>query len=446
MSKLIVRRSDFVRPLHADTRVSADSSFIDRFELSVGDWALYGEEDAICSALAEFRHAELITSHGEPIKLFNSVIIERLWQFKRMKFSKNPTKDSLTEPSTLISGSCARAPTNNRAVTVRPDEKGRICFLTQLNLTRFTQAQQLKKVTRLDRPSIASEHVLQIEPEPSWYEDEIPLMPATNVIIGPNKKYAYALKSPRTTQLRRYISLVQDILQNVVANAFRDGSARAEEFPFFTLRAIEFYWEFDQPSAIDYVISLRPRLEAQADDIIEDLYPVDIPSFRLKGQSPSFKMKLTKYISLKIYAKTNRRVRFEVEFRDSAINTHSGNRTSETIEGIVTLIPKLATEAAKRLNKVLQSIAPLSVPASSLTALQLMHVITREARHPYVAEAIIAALVSFGRIAPYNNDPLRETIHRLRDRNVLEPQVPKSSVYVVTEAYRESLERLRQFR
>jgi hypothetical protein len=31
--KPIVRRSDFVRPLHADTRVSADSAFIDRIEV-----------------------------------------------------------------------------------------------------------------------------------------------------------------------------------------------------------------------------------------------------------------------------------------------------------------------------------------------------------------------------------------------------------------------------
>jgi len=180
--------------------------------------------------------------------------------------------------------------------------------------------------------------------------------------------------------------------------------------------------------------------------MFEDSYAINIPSFRLKRQSPSFKIKLTQYIALKVYAKTNRRVRFEVKFRDFVINLQSGNRTSSTIEGIVALIPKLASEVAKRVNTLLQSIAAVPVPSSRYTALQLMHTITREAGHPYVAKAIIATLVSFGRIAPFNNDPIKEALSRLKDRKVLEPQLPKSSTCVVTEAYREPLERLRHFR
>jgi hypothetical protein len=443
----MMTRADFVRPLTPDTRVNAASAFIDRFELSVGDWALFGEEDAICSSMNEFRNEVRTTARGDFLPVFRGELIRRRSDFGKLKFANNPTTDSLTAPGILVSGTCQTAPWGYNRTPPMPNEQARIRFRTQLNLTRFIQAQGLKRINWLGRPAISRRHVLEIQPDPSWYADEIPLAPATNIVIGPNRKYAYALKADRPDQFRLYTRLVNGMLSDVVNHAFDGSEVRAVAIPQYTLHSIEFYWEFDQPSAIDYVVGLRPQLLANSYDVTEDHYPVDLPSLQITGQSPSYKIKLTKFMSLKIYAKTNRRVRFEVSFKDDAINKFSkAKRSSDTLVGIAALLPNLAAEAARRVNILLQSIASGPVPPSDHTALQLLHIITREAGHPYVAETIISALVAFGRVALFRNEPLREAVHRLRDAKVLKTNPAGSSKYVVTEPYREPLERLRQFR
>jgi hypothetical protein len=452
MLKPIVRRSDFVAPLTAETRVSADTAQIDRIEISFGDWALVGDERAIVSGMNELYHAEVTTPSGTPLPLFKGELIDGPTAFRNLKFAKNKTTDSLTAPHILIAGAGQLVSWSTQRSARRPDEKARIRFRTQLNLTRFLQAQDTKRITRLDRPAVSGGHKLTIEPDPSWYEHEIPLMPATNVIIGPDRKYAFALNENRTTQFARYAGMVDQLLTHEVAQAINRPSAQAQFLPSYTLHGIELYWEFDQQDAISYVVRLRQSLLTASRDLTEDTYPVNNPSVRVEGQSPSYNIKLTKFSSLKVYAKTNRRVRFEVSFRHDGISTATkvgrinGRRTHQTLDGVTALLPLLASIAARHVNCLLQSSAAGPPPPSNHTALQLALAITREAGHPYVAETIISALVALGRVALFKNDPLRDAVHRLKERGVLRTSPPGSPTYVVSDEYREPLERLRKLR
>lgn len=437
-------------PLHADTRVSADTAQIDRIELSFGDWALVGEVDAIVAGMNELYHVELQTPSNTALPLFKGELIDGPTAFRNVKFAKNKTTDSLTSPHILIAGAGQIVSWSTQRSARRPDEKARIRFRTQLNLTRFLQAQDTKRFTRLDRPKVAGGERLTIEPLPSWYEDEIPLMPATNIIIGPDRKYAFALKEKRTTQFARYAGMVDHLLSHEVSRVINGPTAQAVLLPSYTLHGIEFYWEFDQQDAISYVVGLRQTLLTASSDLTEDTYPVENPSLRVESQSPSYKIKLTKFSSLKVYAKTNRRVRIEVSFRDDGISTATkvgkinGRRSHQSLTGITALLPLLATKAARHVNRLLQSIAAEPPPPSNHTALQLVLAITREAEHPYVAETIISALVSLGRIALYKNDPLRDAVHRLKERGILRTHPPRTPTYIVTDEYREPLAALRR--
>ncbi|HEY9038602.1 MAG TPA: hypothetical protein VIN05_06635 [Roseovarius sp.] len=447
MSITIVRRSDFLHRLTPETVVTPDDAFIDRIDLSIGNWALLGDSDAICSALEHLRRETLtVTPYGEVLQIFQGDLIEHIHDVRHLRFTANPNADRLNRAHTLVSGSVGLAGWGNRQNQRLDNEKARIVFRAQLNLTRFIQAQHLKRATRLDTPKLASDYVLAITPESRWYRDEAPLLPATNVIIGPDLKYAYALKSSRQAQFRRYLKLIHSMLHQSLGVAFEDEDAEACQLPNLTLHQIEFYWEFDHDNPIDYVVSIVPRLRQQAADVREDQYLVSLPEYSISCQSPCIKLALTRTIELKVYAKTNRRVRFEITFKDRAIGTYGGGQTATTAKRLVSKIAPLAEEAARRCNEVLQSITAAPPPPSTISAFQLMHAIYQKARSPYVAETVIAGLLAFERITPYGNDPLKETIHALRDAGILRTSRPRSRVYVVTNEYSAALQRLRELR
>ncbi|SIT82454.1 hypothetical protein SAMN05421665_1464 [Yoonia rosea] len=448
MSNPIVRRDSFVRSLSAQTQITAENAFIDRIRLDVGDWALSGDTDQICDALTNLREAETYTANGECVQLFNNHIIEAIWNVRGLKFNSNPNRDNLAQNAPLLSGKVDLAMWQYRPVSRQPGEQARIVFETQLNLTRFIQAQRLKRITRLDRPKLASEYILAISPEESWYETETPLRPATNLIIGPNKKYAFALSQSMTQQLEHYLTVACDTLSNVMLEAFDGSRATATHIPYLSLKEIEFYWEFDSDAPIDWVLSMREILAQQSESFGEDMYQTTHPSLQTQNQSPCFTLRMTQFIRIKVYAKTNRRVRFEVKLKENAINNTAGRRTHDSIDGVLSMIAPLAQEAAKRLRPVLQSIAAEPQPRGSFTAVELMHQILRASDDPHVSETIIASLVTFGRIAPYNNDPIRHAIKKLKELKVpiLRPRIPRSRICVVTDEYRDALASLRLYR
>ena len=429
------------------TTVAAEDAFIDRINLTIGDWALFGEQDNICSALEFMRRETTIQAqHGELLQVFQGPLIERIWDVRNLRFTANPRTDSLDQAHTLVSGSVELGNWGTRPHSRQEGEEARISFRTQLNLTRFLQAQQLKRIPHPEKPALAAGYILAITPEERWYRDEVPLLPATNIIIGQSAKYAYALKSSRGAQFRRYVRLISAFLERAIVTSFEDENADARRLAYYSLHEIEFYWEFDHDSPIDYVISILPHLRQSSAKVRQVEYEINVPRFSLSCQSPCIKLALTRNIELKVYAKTNRRVRFEVSFKDSAIGTHGGGQTATSIAILADKIPLLAAEAARRCNDVLQSIASAPPPPSTVSAFQLMHEIYTRARNPHVAEAIIAALVTFQRIAPYNNDPLKHAIHDLRDAGVLQTRRPRSRVYIVTDEYQQPLQRLRQMR
>jgi hypothetical protein len=304
----------------------------------------------------------------------------------------------------------------------------------------------LKKRSPLDRPRLAAGYVLAIDPEESWYTDEAPLIPATNIIIGPRQKYAFALKKSQSAHLSRYLNLIKGMLNRVVSTSLIGEDATHIRFAAYSLKEIEFYWEFDSNNPIDYVESIRPIIMATNENVSEAMYDIHQTQYNLQGQSPCLTVRLTRDIKIKIYAKTNRRVRFEVTLKQDAINRAAGRRTASTSKALINMVPQLAQEAAGRLNMLLQSIAASPAPKSTFTSVQLIYAITRACNTPYESETIIAALTTFGRIALQNNDPIKDVIHILRDRGILRNLKMRSKIYVVTDEFTEPLERLRQFR
>ncbi|MFD1344653.1 hypothetical protein [Litorisediminicola beolgyonensis] len=107
------------------------------------------------------------------------------------------------------------------------------------------------------------------------------------------------------------------------------------------------------------------------------------------------------------------------------------------------MIDELRAYAAKKLNEVLPILNEARDQRSTANALRLLWEIQRACSDYHLAEMVAASLVSFGRIAPYNNDPVREAVDRLKGAGVLRPVVARSPVCVVTEEFQGPLQELR---
>ncbi|MWB79378.1 hypothetical protein GLS40_15165 [Pseudooceanicola sp. 216_PA32_1] len=441
MSKLIIKREDFVQELAPPYQVRAEDAFIDRLELTVGDWALYGSDDDVLAQLNRLRDAEIYDGDGEVIRLFRTFSTDRLSGKFDIRFASALNDDANTGKSPLIAGRL------EKSGRYRPHRRLvgaglQFGFACTLNLTRWVQAQQLKRYSRPDRPQILSDYVMAIAPDDSWYADERPLVQSTNLIIGPNRRYGYAKGHSLERHLANYIRAVSRLLTRSINDLPLDGQRAPERERYYSLREIEFYWEFEHDSPIQYVWNvIRPAISASSRSFVGGR-DVDLPSAEVYAQSPNVKAQIAKATWLRVYAKTDQRVRFEIVLERGAIESCLGARSGNSLHSIAAMISPLRDVATNHLNAVLPHLNQTATMPSTATALRLLSEVQRACGNHHLAEAIVGALIVFGRVAPYNNDPMREAVNNLKEAGVLRPIRPRSRICVVTEEYRRPLEKL----
>jgi hypothetical protein len=445
MSEHITYRSDFVLNLEEPFQARAEDAFVDRIEMTIGDWGLFGSETEVMNQIHRLRDAEVFDSDGQTLPLFHSIQSKSLYGKLDVRFATAISDDKVTGRSPLISGRL------EKSGRYRPHEslanaRLQFSFACTLNLTRWVQAQGLKRITRLNRPRIATEYVMAIAPDPAWYEEERPLVPSTNIIIGGLKRYGYAKGYPLERHFANYLRTTSRLLTNSIAQLPLDGHQTPVRERYYSIREIEFYWEFDHNSPISYVWNIiRPAL-GLSDRGFLGSREIENSSVELIGQSPNVKVMLGKGTWLRIYAKTDRRVRFEVLLESSAIERLQGARGGNSFQSIARMLQGLRDYATEKLNEVLPRLNRDASTSSTATAMLLMSEVQRACPDHHLAEMIVSALVCFGRIAPYNNDPARDAIDKLKKAGVLEPIRSRSRICVVTERYEQALDQLRRSR
>ena len=288
---------------------------------------------------------------------------------------------------------------------------------------------------------------MAIDPDPDWFRNEFPLVNATNLIIGPWTKYAYARSRSPKIHLARYLRLVDGVIGRALSEATPENARNPSRVKHYSLQEIEIYWEYDCDSPIQFVIGALPKIRSIGSAIFEgnrDISDAHEISVGTEHQSPSIKAKIAKGTWLKLYAKTNRRVRFEILLEANIIGQTASGQTASTRAELCEKLDALTIYAAGKLNRVLPVVLAPPAPASTLSALRLLTEINRCSRDPYLAEAIVGALVGFDRLSLYNNSPFYDVVHDLKSAGVLRTVIPHIRNYVVTDGYRHALANLRK--
>lgn len=172
--------------------------------------------------------------------------------------------------------------------------------------------------------------------------------------------------------LNTYISRVSEAIKQELARAAWEGSiSAAENSGFLTgvrdeqkykLNYCEIAWEYLDDQPIRRVEDLLPILRMYARDSVE------VNEYRVteagEGFSRGVIIRLGSGNQLSVYAKTNRRLRFELRYRmdRGCAPSPLGRKTAQDREGLVALVTNLKEHASQKMNDLFSFIRSRSEP------------------------------------------------------------------------------------
>lgn len=399
---------------------------MDKVELRFNDFIITGENaaSAVSDLIrdAEFRHGD------DEQRMF------RAW---------NPSRRLLVDVASGHRSLTALMPVfiGKLVGYISHPSRAQFSLSAKLSVTRAMLAQQLLR--RHDKPAIKrGPYTLLIQRRPPTWQDEYPLIDATNVLIGSDLLYAYAMSRPASAHLVELVTATRTAIVVPLADAAQRHQVQTDATGVYSLRGVEVYWEFDTPSPVSTVDLLSGKLTGVVNHSRVTAQAVVLPISEVIQQSRSVQLDLGSKMWLRVYAKTNKRVRFEVFFGRDEITAANGRRRVSDGAALASLTDELVRLASQRLTELFQEMSPPLYATTEATTADLLRAI--DASHPdrNVAALVLDGLRHFRRVASEGNPELLAAVQTLKRRRVMRIIRRQQSWYGLTEHYQSALENL----
>lgn len=306
--------------------------------------------------------------------------------------------------------------------------KSRLFFDLNANATTFN---------RYDGPEEGEEPILDVPfsyPLSPDGADEFSLDGKVNYIRQGAQDEFY---SPTRWQqsLKRHFEMILETVRGEVANAASlAGCYWTCGPPNWSVKKVETYFEAFCDSPVDTVLSLRQALADYCPIIRESAFQNEVV---FEGNSIALRFLIRRGVELVIYAKTNKRIRFEVRHDLKEVRKAKPMKADklDPLIGKDGLFDSLRVEAAKIVNGTLTHArkAGLQPQASPITPDLLLLKIGAVTRNFSFAALIAGGLKSRGAVAPQDgNESFKNALRRLKDKGVLQWN---GSLYVPTPEY-----------
>lgn len=325
----------------------------------------------------------------------------------------------------------------------------RIKTLLSLNPTRFVRHQAGSNPSRrMLRENVPPRpHLLQTD-VPAERDGEFALIEADNWIPDSRLWGLFASRRYWPIHLRNYISGTLEAIGSEITRACDQVGVgiRREAQSWLNMRSVETYWEFASDDPVGMVRALEPLLATYAVSRIDSAdYPVRTAESVENSRRISLRTRVGE--TLKIYAKTNRRIRFEVTHHlggPTPFRLPAGGHTFSNVAGLLGLFRHLAVCSAARVNNVLHHFRrQASAPEAHKPVLWFIADVQAACETPQAAREILQVLVNNGSIVVGNRTALgivhRATLARLVRNGVL---ASSNRRYLVTAPYRRALEQM----
>lgn len=344
-----------------------------------------------------------------------------------------------------------------RRITGTASEVWELTARLTLNPTKWISQQSVRLTQSPDEEWLATPSIMFARAEP-FSLHEIPLVRSANVFIGLPRDLHLMKPAMWGTQIQRYVRDTVGLLNQSLSTAAElSGVQLTQDAHDFRLKELEIYWEFWSERPLEEMIRIERGMRQAAASSTTSWWPLD-PASRTRlasggaievgvnDNSPRVSMRLAEGIVLRVYAKTNKRLRFEVAYKPSSARTDFYTTQFNSPSSLADALVTARTPAAHRLQQVLGAIRMLANVVSEQKAPhELISDIYAAVPNVEHAQTLVSTLISCGRVAAYPKGSMRDHLVRLRQCGIMRSfsRAGNDFVWTVTPRYRYALAILR---
>lgn len=420
-------------------------AMIDRAEIVIGDWGIFGEPTQIVRMLDALPGISAMTRDGEVIQAFGSVTRNSRATTLDVAVSRGRSGNITYQTRPVFRGRLSHAFGQARVGSSSRLEHVRIGLNAALNLQQFLMAQPMPRRHPRNRAVQVREFVTAISEKYAQFGQEYCLTDETNLLVGPSVLYRYALSKQAEAHFSDYVAVVQNFLGNEFRDLAQDYGVRIVPFPYYSLRHVEFLWEFHHSHPVRLVEALERPMRTLGPKKRRHRALVRGEEVGTHQDSFSVQAELSSGCVLVAYAKTNKRVRFELRLDKYCIGkTLSSGRTTNRISELERMMANLRAWATDQFQQSLEGLERVRLPPSSRkTSIDLCTKVSDVLSDTVLACTVLETLRCRGSLASPQQSPMKHAAERLREAGILQRRRSRSPTYVPTDAWVSAVRELR---
>jgi len=428
------------------------SAMIDHAEVVVGNWPVSGPAAQVVRFEDAIKEVYAVTNSGVVVPVFGSTKRSKDGRWMEAELSTGRRGNVAYQTLPIVGGKLNLAKGTGRVPRHTPGEHVRLGLDAHVNINRFLMAESVRRKSRLDRPRLETPLATALDGAPVAYDTEYCLTDDTNLVLGSERLYRYALSKPTEEHFMDCLRLIENFMTTEMQETAGSYGVSVNHAPYYSLRKIEFVWKFAHPSPIRFVEGLDVPMRALGPQSRRHRALVRGESLRVKQDSLSVSAELSAGCDLIVYAKTNERIRFEVRLDRDAIaamlrrGQDNASRTARNHDDLHQMIATLREAATERMQTALAMLDRQRVPpASDVTALRLCAEVGRILQDEGLAHTELEILRMRRSLASPLQSPMKVAAERLMAANVLRGSAPRSPVFVPTDRYVRAVKELRSY-
>jgi hypothetical protein len=428
---------DKLLPEFSSWRKNMPPALVDRARIVIGDWPIIGSADTVSKTIDSLRGIYAVTKHGEVVPLFGSVKHHRGATLVDVKVSDGPSGNVVYPVRPVFRGNLRHAFGPARLGAILRGEYVRLGLEADLNIPRFISAQDIPLRFGVRGSPRVTHCATAIAEHYAQHGDEYCLTSDTNVLLGDNSLYRYALSKSAESHLLDYVQMIQNFLGRELLDASRSYGDRVKHLPYYSVRSIEFVWEFSHSEPTRLVEALELAMRTLGESTPRHRALVRGEEVGTVQDSFCISTELSSGCSLTLYAKTNKRVRFEIRMNSYCVGrTLSSGQTCNSIEELRVKLAVLRVWATNCFRSALGDLDRYTLPPSSgLSCIRFCSEVGRLADNAQLAHTVLETLRIRGSLSSPRGSPMRELADLLTKAGMLRRRVKRSSIFVPEEQW-----------